>query len=559
MSDLLSLASKGFTMIRPYFSGAISRIKPLRAAAFLLLLAALVVTVYVRIRLLDFPLERDEGEYAYVGQLILNGIPPYGLARTMKMPGTHLAYAVIMAAFGQSPSGIHLGLLLVHLASLGLLYGIARKLFGFLGSIAATCAFGVMILSPVLLGLAAHASHFVVLAALAGLFLLLRLGGGGKWWGYAASGLFFGVAFLMKQPGVVFGIFAGLYLVYLQCCNGRLLSRESLVRICSFGSGCILPFNVVCAWLWSAGVFPQFWFCTVTYAREYAAMLPLMVGAYELLVMSENLILAAPGLWALAGVGCILLLRKTTPSDQKVFLGGLLAFSFLGLSAGLYFRRHYFILMIPAVALLIGLAVQSVYDRLERRSQRLQGVLLLLLAFAFAQALYVDRRILFHLGPDAAAREVYKGDAFPEYREIGRYLAARTGKDATIAVLGSEPQIFFYAHRRSATGHIYMYPLMEDHPFAATMQQEMTLEIEQSHPEYVVCVGIWSSWLNNEKSGDVLFQWFDHYARRYFEKVELIEILGVDETRTYHGMEEISTAPPCYGFIEIYRRRPVVP
>ena len=31
----------------------------------------------IRIRLLGIPLERDEGEYAYAGQLILQGIPPY--------------------------------------------------------------------------------------------------------------------------------------------------------------------------------------------------------------------------------------------------------------------------------------------------------------------------------------------------------------------------------------------------------------------------------------------------------------------------------------------------
>ena len=31
----------------------------------------MLFVIIVRIRLLDFPLERDEGEYAYMGQLIL--------------------------------------------------------------------------------------------------------------------------------------------------------------------------------------------------------------------------------------------------------------------------------------------------------------------------------------------------------------------------------------------------------------------------------------------------------------------------------------------------------
>src|SRR5438093_9218278 len=70
----------------------------------------IVVTVGVRLRLRDMPLERDEGEYAYAGQLILQGIAPYKLVYNLKFPGTYAAYALIMAIFGQTPAGIHLGL-----------------------------------------------------------------------------------------------------------------------------------------------------------------------------------------------------------------------------------------------------------------------------------------------------------------------------------------------------------------------------------------------------------------------------------------------------------------
>ena len=46
------------------------------------------LVIAIRIRLLGIPLERDEGEYAYAGQLMLQGIPPYKLAYNMKFPGT---------------------------------------------------------------------------------------------------------------------------------------------------------------------------------------------------------------------------------------------------------------------------------------------------------------------------------------------------------------------------------------------------------------------------------------------------------------------------------------
>jgi hypothetical protein len=40
------------------------------------------LVVAIRFRLLEIPLECDEGEYAYAGQLILQGVPPYGLLIT---------------------------------------------------------------------------------------------------------------------------------------------------------------------------------------------------------------------------------------------------------------------------------------------------------------------------------------------------------------------------------------------------------------------------------------------------------------------------------------------
>src|SRR5437867_10569727 len=79
------------------------------------------VVLAIRIRLLGIPLERDEGEYAYAGQLMLQGIPAYKLAYNMKLPGIYAAYVVIMSTSGQTILGIYLGLLLVNAATIALI------------------------------------------------------------------------------------------------------------------------------------------------------------------------------------------------------------------------------------------------------------------------------------------------------------------------------------------------------------------------------------------------------------------------------------------------------
>src|SRR5215471_1307721 len=142
------------------------------------LLLIILVTAGIRIRLRDLPLERDEGEYAYAGQLILQGIPPYQLAYNMKFPGTYVAYAVMMGVFGQTVAGIHLGFLLVNVANILMVYLLTRKFASEGAGLAAAGLYAYLSVSQGVLGLCAHATHFVVLAALPGLLFLLRGTGG---------------------------------------------------------------------------------------------------------------------------------------------------------------------------------------------------------------------------------------------------------------------------------------------------------------------------------------------------------------------------------------------
>src|SRR6476660_5503080 len=174
----------------------------------------LLFVVAVRIRYLAVPLERDEGEFAYAGQLILGGIPPYQLAYNVKLPGIYAAYAVLMAVFGQTPFGIHLGLLFVNLGAIVLLFFLARRLFDNYAATIASATYALMSTSGTVLGFQAHATHFVILAALGGFVLLLRGLESRRALTLFWSGLLFGVAVLMKQHGIFLGIFAFGVLLY---------------------------------------------------------------------------------------------------------------------------------------------------------------------------------------------------------------------------------------------------------------------------------------------------------------------------------------------------------
>ena len=490
----------------------------------LALLAMVALVVFVRLRLLHIPLERDEGEYAYSGQLMLEGVPPYQLAWNMKLPGTYAAYALIMAAFGQSIGGIHFGFLLANLGALALLYFIARRLTGLWGAVVACVTYALLSLSPGTLGLAGHATHLVTLAALGGILVLLRARESGSGAGLFWSGFCFGLAFLCKQPGLYFAMF-GFCLVLRDELRTRPASWRPLLRKTGlYSAGVILPFAVTCLILWRLGTFERFWFWTITYAQVHAGIMngAMAWGQFRVFLTSSGSVK-----WSLplAGAGLVCLLWDQEHADRKFILTTLLGFSLLAFAAAFYFSRHYFIVLLPAVSLLIALAATTAAQALagaRRAAVRLAPAALFVLACA--GFVYRHGAIWFEMTPEAVCRAVYGENSFVESVEIARYIREHSTPDARIAILGSEPQIFFYAHRRSASGFIYMYDLVQLHQFAGQFQREMIGEIEAAKPEYLVLSLVSSSWLNWPGADNTLREWGLAYIRRVYEQAGVVYI-----------------------------------
>jgi 4-amino-4-deoxy-L-arabinose transferase-like glycosyltransferase len=500
------------------------------------------------------PLERDEGEYAYAGQLLLQGIPPYQLAYAMKFPGTYIAYAGIMALFGQSPAGVHLGLLLVNAANIVLVFFLAKRLFGELAALFAAGSYAVLSTSEAVLGFAAHATHFVVLPALVGILLLLKAIESRRTGLHFWSGLLLGLCVLMKQPGMFFILFGGLYLLLTEPqdpIDWRGLAR----RLGAYSCGALLPFLLTCLWLWRAGVFGNFWFWTFSYASQYASSNSVLMAIPVLRLVGPSALGSSAGLWVIAALGIVLLFVSRAPRSQVAFALGFLLFSFLAVCPGFYFREHYFILMLPAVALLAGFAVSRLVDWLSRRGAgRWAAAPVLVFLGICGYSIAAQRDFLFNMDAETACRSIYAPNPFPEALKIADYIQNHTAPDARIAVLGSEPEIYFYSRRHSATGFIYTYELMEEQKFASTMQQQMIREIETVKPEFLVFVNVRYSWLPRRRSDIGIFEW----AKKYLEEnYELVGLTDIARGRTEYRWDENARTHPqaSPNNVQVFRKK----
>jgi hypothetical protein len=520
--------------------------------SWIFLAVIILFVVFVRLRLLDFPLERDEGEYAYMGQLILQGIPPYSEAYNMKFPGTYLMYAGIMAIFGQTTQGIHIGLMLVNCASILLVYLLAKKIVDDFPAAIAGGTYALLSLSSSVLGFAAHATHFVMLAALGGLLLLILATEKEKRLLYFFSGILLGLSFIMKQPGIFFVLCGATYILWKHISSTRSPEQEntphfqesgtrkskvrkleaSFFSLGIFSLGAALPLAVTLIWLYAAGVFDRFWFWTVVYASKYGAQVPL---SQAFSAFSQQFPSVANGFfpfWILAALGFFALFFHQGLKANKAFVLLFVFFSFLAICPGFYFRKHYFVTLLPAIAVLTGIFIDFMNSKrlsfFRAWPSKLIGTGMFIVAALFGVLSQKD--YLFKNDPIRLSGSIFLGNPFPASIEIAKFIEARTSLTDKIAVFGSEPQIFFYAKRRSSTGYIYTYSLMENHEYALSMQKEMISEIQTSSPKFIVFVPILTSWLVHPNSEKFILDWIDYYLNKTYSLVGVADILSPDLT-----------------------------
>jgi hypothetical protein len=532
----------------------------------LLFLVTLLV-VLVRFHLRTMPLERDEGEFAYAGQLMLQGIPPYVLAYSMKLPGTDATYAAILAVFGQTAAGIHLGLILANVASILLIFLLGRRLFGDLAGTVAAISYAVLSINTSVLGLAAHSTHFVVLFVLAGTLLLLRGLDSDNDWLLFLSGLQFGLAFLMKQPGLAFTLFALVYLLRHKLRRPVNL-RDLAASAAALGLGAALPFAFTCLWLWRSGEFPRFWFWTFSYASQYASQVSLRGVPRILRIQLLVSVIPVIPIWLIAAAGAAAIPWDRRARAHAFFISAFSLFSLIALCPGFYFRQHYFILLLPSVSLLAGIAVSSAACWLlaRRGSLAVGSVPVLVFLAACSYVLFQQRQVLFQLDPRAACRSIYPPAPFNAAEEVAAHIARQTKPSQTVAVLGSEPEIYFYSRRHSATGYIYTYELTERQKYALTMQHEMIAEIERARPEVLVLVNIPNSWVAGPPGPtDYIFDWLDEYVQKKYVLDGIAELgqpsryLWGDEARTYQQIVAGGSSGFQLNCIYVFKRNDHAP
>jgi hypothetical protein len=324
--------------------------------------------------------------------------------------------------------------------------------------------------------------------------------------------------------------------------------------------GLFLPFAVTCVVLAVAGVFGPFWFWTITYAREYATA----VSAAQLHGVLAGALSASVGpdlvFWIIAGFGAVIFWWERRLRARLLFMAGFLVAGVMALCAGMYFRHHYFILLLPVVALLNGVVVSWAVHIIRRKKRSAELLLAFCGLFLFGLSVFVGFAVngedWFSAKSEAVSKHVYGTSVFCETRSIARQLESISSADDRLVVLGSEPEIYFYSRRRSGSGYIYMYPLMESHPYASKMQDEMIHEIENSQPRFVIYSTDLLSWFHIKRgqSSSRILSWWEEYWSKHYDLLMTINITSLGEPAS--GSVAMDSTSSSAGCLLLLQRKP---
>jgi len=213
---------------------------------------------------------------------------------------------------------------------------------------------------------------------------------------------------------------------------------------------------------------------------------------------------------------------------------------------------------------LAGIAISGLQVWLRQAKQKFNaqnlamGIYAVMIAFSIASCASIWFYLpIYHIirGTSATDHGLYGADPLPEAEVVAKYIADNSRPESRIAVLGSEPEIYFLAHRHSATGYIYTYAMMEPQPFALQMQHQMIADVERRKPEFIVFADNIMSWNRRPDSDLTIFKWWDNYKTNY-TLVGLTDIVSPTNTIIVLGTNFVARYPEANGSaLEIFQRK----
>jgi hypothetical protein len=443
--------------------------------------AAIAVTALGSILLwlpyLNLPLHVDTAGYAVVAHWWLHGDGLYRDITITRPQGIFVVFGLIETLGLGSLRGIHIAAAIYAACCTLALFAVARRAWSFRISLLATICFAGIIATPYLEAFTANAELFMLLPLLGSLYCLLcadkwPAGSSRQLIFLALSGMLGAIALLIKPAGAVALILGGLWLL-----RRWRLERHSwqgwLGDEATLAAGFIVGLApaVVHGLLTAPAIY---WHSVLFYRLGQDSVLSAPLG-YQLYFFVHNSLYLLARLPILL-VGTIGLLLGQARQEERygrdlLWLWSITSFG--GVALGGNWFTHYYLQLLPPVAVAIALGLTAALDHQRSLARRavLQGACLaglLILSVTLVTDLIPPANpgkfLVGYTAADVTTNQIPANDdllppAYREVRSVATYLQQHTQTDDTIYVAYQEPAIYYQAQRRPAARWLYLREL----------------------------------------------------------------------------------------------------
>jgi dolichyl-phosphate-mannose-protein mannosyltransferase len=410
----------------------------------LVVLGIVLLTTAIRLPSLVHPQPIDsEAMYSVVADEIVDGGRPYVDAVERKPPLLFWTYAAIFKVVGKfNWTALHFVALVWTLCAMAGLYAIGSELFGRSTGLIAALFYGVFQPWWTWKTLSFDGEMLMNLPIIWAWAIAFRRTSSRLRPELFAAGVLLGASFLLKQPAAIAAVPLCIYLLLPSYRTHRSLTRtNSIIQIVVLTLGFFAALGSAAIILWNQGILHEafywtiadhdiphvFWQKGIVITLAFlGACLPLVIGA----------------IMAWRNEGEIWVGRRA----ERTALFGLLAASAVGAAAGARFYPHYYVQLIPPLALLAAPYYARLWSGNIQPRYWLLGpratyawLALTIIAFSIAHWVGLSRRRV------------------PS--EEGRYLLTHSDRGDRIFVWGQSSKIYLDAHGRPACRYITTFPL----------------------------------------------------------------------------------------------------
>jgi len=455
----------------------------------------------------DQPFQMDEGVYAYIGWGMLDGLVPYKDVFDHKPPGIYLLYSLVFLLSEPTALNIKVFATIYTLGTVLAVFLVARKVAGEKTGLLAALLFAIFSCGPKIEGGGSNTEIFMILPYTLAVHSLLKAIEKGRRRDYLLTGLWTGVACTIKQVAAVNLLWVGAYLIVSiwQQRKWTTVARATTDG-CWVAFGAILPWLPYCIFFYLNDALAHFYFWQVNFNLHYMASAH--GPAFNLTVFYHRTkdILRENGLLWLLALAAIAYywkeLRKSVTADEGKnsqswrssgwFLIAIWPlFSLMGVVAGGRFFPHYYIQMIPSLAILGGAGLMVLIRKVRAEGVRLfrhPAGLATMLVFTWAILLFVKADAPYYLvynGPQISLHQ-YKTPVFSVTRFVGKYLRNRTQPGDLIYVWAVNPEINFYALRKTPSPFLVYSTSFARLPWDT--HAEVMQSLHRAPPRYIVAL-----------------------------------------------------------------------